>query len=80
MTPLGEALRKRLEIYGLKPCPEWKATLDTLTADHNELALFNSLPGYTIEINRVVPIRVRRRWFARQVAIAQQQAVRTQKD
>lgn len=77
---LGEALEKRLEIYGLKPCPEWKATLQTLTDDHNELALFNSLPGYTIEINRVVPIRVRRRWFAQQVKLAHKQAVRTQKD
>lgn len=66
---LAEALRNRLKIYRPKRCPEWKAALETVTDTTDPLELFLILPKLQCG-QHVVPTKLRRRWFYRQLELA----------
>ena len=74
---VGEALGKRLEIYDPAPCPRYDKVLSDITAATDAGTLMLQLPGFRIDMRRVVPIGVRRQWIARQLELAARTARRT---
>lgn len=64
---VGEALQKRLEIYDPAPCQRYEAVLAGVTESTDAGRLMLQLPGFRVDMRRIVPIGVRRRWIAQQL-------------
>lgn len=74
---VGETLRARLAIYDPAPCSRYATVLAEVTADTDAGRLMLQLPGFRVDMRRVVPIGMRRRWLAQQLKRAARSAQRS---
>ncbi len=67
---LPEAFTLRLRHYRPRRCKTWRATVEALTTDTTVRELMLAMPGFDCDMRRVVPIKCRERWLARQLVLA----------
>lgn len=67
---VGDALKQRLEIYDPAPCPRYASALAGIDDTTDARGLMLQLPGFRVDMRRVVPIELRLRWITRQLELA----------
>lgn len=67
---VGDALRRRLDIYEPAPCKRYAKVMASISETTDVKQLMIQLPGFREDMRRVVPIPLRSRWLAKQLQLA----------